>query len=815
MQKKKNYYYNNQNNSDYPYGYSSSNNYNYPEYMDENQRENNIYNNPFQKYLMPNNPKTRGYLDLNSSQEEINSKEDIIETKSGDEIALPERGKFRFVNNQIGQDDKIETNNYSTQTNNFKNSNNNNSNKITNNICIIINKPDKDENNDKNMGIDYLNNYGKNNDDYNNNIRKSPLIENKNINQYILNYKQNTQMEPKHENQKNYNYPYMDKEPNEKGKKMTLHKKLKQQEQKLRDLEQKIQNKELSIKKSKANLKEKENERNTSYNAYNTYNSYNRREKSYKDKNNLKENSVTFGPSLNKSKSKKRAPNLKNNINFQHESINSEDKIFHDIPMIKIQKNKYYEEDENLNRTMLSNTSRDNSVSFNKSIEQKRKILGIPMYKNEYKKYNKSTKDTKEILSKEDKKNLNKLEVFKKRQNEILRDYEKKKIMSQISRENIRNNNKNKIKTPIRIIYNDNYNFALKTSSYFYKNNENRKKDFEERLRKMNLNNSYVLKRPLIMNQNRGNSRSQRDIDNHPRKNKTNIYNKDESRNYIKKKIKIYKQKEKPKPHRRIIPKEIDRKSKDSIEFNSLPANSVVLKDKKIYENNSYYSQLMSKLFKEPKKAITNNKQNRTLNSSNNNKSTYYNSNSYYNARKNKNLNLSNINDVTHYKAKIIFSSPKNNEVMTIQNNEDGKTLRIVKKRRRSPKKISVILQKIQRYKNINQKNNTNNSRLSETKRPIKEKKSKLGKKEYLNTAPTVSRGISALRRINQKIENYKKRIPSKKKRKNKNQTKSLSQLKKDGKHPIGKVKPNNSIRTLPDTSKGKYFPNFDLLDDL
>ena len=231
------------------------------------------------------------------------------------------------------------------------------------------------------------------------------------------------------------------------------------------------------------------------------------------------------------------------------------------------------------------------------------------------------------------------------------------------------------------------------------------------------------------------------------------------------KKIKIYKQKEKPKLPRRFKPKQINRESKDSIEFTALPANSVILKDKRIYGNNSYYSQMMSKLLKEPKKSVTNNKPSRTLNSSNNNKSTYYNTNtSYNNGKKNKKLNLSNYNDTTHYKAKIIFSSQKNKELMTIQDNEDGKTLRIVKKRKREPQKISVILQKIQKYKEINKKkNNTNNSYLSETKRTIKERKSKLGQKEYVNTAPVVSRGISALRRINQKIENYKKRIPIRK----------------------------------------------------
>ena len=135
MHKKTNYYYNNQNFSDYPYDISPSKNYS--ENIEENQNEINAYENPYQKYLMQKNQKMKRDLDLNSSQEEINSKEEIIETKNDQEIMNSGSGKFRFVNTKAGKEDKIDKNNFSTPNNNYKN--NDNSNKITNNICIIIN----------------------------------------------------------------------------------------------------------------------------------------------------------------------------------------------------------------------------------------------------------------------------------------------------------------------------------------------------------------------------------------------------------------------------------------------------------------------------------------------------------------------------------------------------------------------------------------------------------------------------------------------------------------------------------------------------
>ena len=78
-------------------------------------------------------------------------------------------------------------------------------------------------------------------------------------------------------------------------------------------------------------------------------------------------------------------------------------------------------------------------------------------------------------------------------------------------------------------------------------------------------------------------------------------------------------------------------------------------------------------------------------------------------------------------------------------------------------------------------------------------------------------RGISALRRINQKIENYKKRINTRKRRQTKSknpQFKSSSQLKqKFGKHVFLKVKQNKSINNLPNVNKD--FQNFDFIDNI
>ena len=802
-----NYYYNSQDNSDNLYDISpiqnSSGN------IEDNQNENNIYENPYQKYLMQNNPKMTKAFDLNSSQEEINSKEEIIETKNDEEILNSGSGKFRFVNTKAGKEDKIDKINFSSPNNNNKN--NDKSNKITNNICIIINKPEvKDIENNKNGNDELLYTKNKNiriknnqninkNKNNNNNIKSS---QHKKNNSYILNNKnkKKANLEPPEEFE-NYNYSYIETEPNENGRKITMHKKLRQKEKKLKDLEKNIQNKKISLKDKKnlAEKKEKKHARSTTFDKV---------DKKYRKKNDLKEENISYESSKNEYNKRK---NNSKNKNLENKSINSEDRIFNDIPMIKIEKNKCFDEEENIYKTMSPDISNDKyNISFNKSIEQKRRLLGIPLYKNEFPNYNKNGKD----LSKEEKKNRSKLEVYKKRQDEILKNYEKKNLINQKSRDMIKNN-KRKNKTPIRITYNDNYNKAFNSNSnYFDKNNnnvnDNKKGDTDEKQK-----NNYN-KKTYIKNQNKRNN-SQSEIDKYTKKNKTqtqNYANNKDQTKYLQKKIKVYKQKEKSKEKKENKNKPIKdnkREGKELIEFKILPSKNEVPKEKKVYENNTYYSKLISKLFNykdiDSNKASKNNSDNKNV--SNNSNSN----NNYYNSKKKNNKKINNYKDVSPFRSKELFSSPKHNEIMTIQDNENGKTLRIVKKRHKSPKKVPDSIQNAQQYQNQNN--------YSQIKRPEKEiDKNEKEKKEYTNKISNPGRGISALRRINQKIENYKKRIPSRKRRRVKNksknpQYKSFTQLKKIGKHPFTKgVKQSKSIKTLPDVNKEVY-QNFDFIDDI
>ena len=773
MQKKIKYYTNHLNNSDYPYGLSSSKNNH--ENTEENESENNTYQNPFEKYLIQNNQKMQEYFDINSSQEEINSKEDIIETKNEDEIRHSSKGKFKYGNNKSSQEDK----------------NKKNPNKITNNICIIINKPEvEDTVKNKTLNFETPHIYGKKekkiqNDKKSKHKNRNVPINKRKNNSYILKSKH----KPLDDISNYNNYSYINNsEQNIKGTKTTLHKKLKQNQRKLKDLEQTIFHKELSLKKSKANLKENKNAKNTPFNS---------EKRSYKNKNNLKEDSITYESSRNRSE-KKRNPK----INFiEYKSINSEDRMFNGIPMLRFDNNKFYDEEFNIYKTMSPDISNDKyNLSFNKSIEQKKKLLGIPLYE-----YHDIDKDE---VNKDHNKNFNITEKYKNRQYIIGDNHTKKNNMNNISKDNIKN--KYKAKTPIRIIYNDNYNLYLKTNGH--KNNQIKKKEIYKKQKGMNNNKSYITKKPYDKIKNKRIFNSQNNIYDY------NISNKKGS--YIQKKIKVYKQKEKPKENIKIIRKDKNRRSRESKESIIILPNNEILKDQKEYNNNTYYSTLIKNLFnfkdkshKKTKKITKNTSDNRKTNNYNN-----FNANSNYYSNKKKNLYINNIHDISPFKTTKILTSPKNNDVLTVQKNEEGNTLRIIKKRNKIPYYISAITQNTQPFKveTIIQRQSKNT--FSKKKKPKKEKSIKTkAKKEYKNSATIPSRGIAALRRINQKIENYKKRIPSKRRRRTKAKNphyKSLSQLKKFGKHPFGKVKQNKSIKTLPDVNKDA-FKNFDFIDDL
>ena len=498
---------------------------------------------------------------------------------------------------------------------------------------------------------------------------------------------------------------------------------------------------------------------------------------------------------------------------MENKSINSEDKIFNDILKTKIQKNRRFDvdDDENAYKTMSPDVSRDKyNISFNKSIEKKRKILGIPVYKNGFQNYPNIG----------NKKNMDKLTIYKKRQDEILKNYEKKNIINQKSRENLKSKANNKTKNTIQISNNgknrkNNYGRNNNLDNYI-----NKSKYMKKSYNEIESSNSYIIKSSDKKNSHKRNNNSQPDI--------INFINKEQENYYFRNKIKAYKQKERSKDNienKNLITKEINNKrNKDLIEIKYIPSKDEYQKEKKIYENNTYYSKLINKLFNYSDNSQINSSNKQTSKNNSDNKSFNNLSNNPKNQNKrNNNLSINNYSDVSPFSTKIIYSSPKSNEIRTIQNNEDGKTLRIIKKRYKSPKKIlnpqqnNSIIKRVIRKKEKEEKeeNKVEENKNNREENKKEEKKNKI-KKEYKNNIIVPNRGISALRRINQKIENYKKRIPSKKKRpKNQNQQyKSQSQLKKIGKHPFGRVKQSKSIKTLPDVNK-RLYQNFDFIDDI
>ena len=111
------------------------------------------------------------------------------------------------------------------------------------------------------------------------------------------------------------------------------------------------------------------------------------------------------------------------------------------MPILKSIKPKYKFEEDNTYKTISSDLSRDGyDRTFNKSIEEKRKLLGIPIYKHEFNNNNKNNLD--------EKKNINNLTLSIKREEEALIN-NKKNSLTQNNRYFIKNRNK----TPIRITY--------------------------------------------------------------------------------------------------------------------------------------------------------------------------------------------------------------------------------------------------------------------------------------------------------------------------------------------------------------------------
>ena len=276
------------------------------------------------------------------------------------------------------------------------------------------------------------------------------------------------------------------------------------------------------------------------------------------------------------------------------------------------------------------------------------------------------------------------------------------------------------------------------------------------------------------------------------------------------------------------------KKTPERIEYKPMIIKTEKIRDKKTYENNTYYAKVLSKLFSynDDKNKSTNDviEKKRLNNSKNNGKSTNTNSNTNSNAsnylsdyktlffkknsknsnNENSNSNNNNNNYISPYKTKkiTIFASPKNDEIMTtFKDDENGKIVRIVKKRHKSPLfKLEDILPKNLVYQRYH----------SEVKKPIiKEKvkeRSRLGKREYLNTANFPGRGLSALRRINQKIEHYKKLNNDSNRRRTDDQN-SLSPISKIKKYDYGKNRQNN-LKTFPNVNMDDYH-NYNYMESI
>ena len=817
-----NYYYN-QNNSDYPFEPT-------PKRVSPNLK---MYQSQNNKYL---NKKPQNFdypSDLNSSPEESNI--DIHPNKTQNEIHNS-RG-VRFVATEEDQDkkDKNEKVNYKKPD---KDEDKNN--KITNNICIIINKPKlKDRKNNQNENIDYLNTFGNEENGKSNNNHAS-FKNNKYLNGKVNGHKKCNSHFSNPKRKESYpidsldeydNYSYMDTELNNANKKATLNKTLNQKKRILKDLEQKIQSKKNMLKNKKSLLNQNKLSRSVILDS----------------KDNLHKNTKNTKDSDYYSvKTKRKKPSNKINMN-DNISFSSEDRVFHDIPMIKIQKQKYNDDEKSINKTLYPDENHNRiNMSFNKSIERKRKLLGIPLNKNGFQKiqyFNTSYKT-------EDISNMDYVSTYKKRQDEMIKNYEKKNMINQRSREMIKNKNSNKPKNPIRITYNDYYNNAMNLKNHFDNNNNSYiNKNYNQKLsddkkhnnKKLNLsNNSYLIKKPGYKNQKKRFSKSQVEIDNLTNKNKTQSYiiDKKGNKNYKKKKIKEkkFKVKEKQNKKNNLFTNDNYRNTQDIIQFNPLSNKNEDSNRKKIYQNNSYYSKILSKLFN-----FSDDNYNKSTKNSSDIKNINYsrqyetNRNSYKNDSKTinskKNIFINNYSYISPYKSKLIIVSPRNNPIMTIKKEDNEKILHIVQKRNKSPF-IIIPEQKYSNQQNIGKRIVV--QRPGREKRKIMEKetekemekgvekekhviKKKIGKKEYKNNVQGPSRGISALRRINQRIENYKKKIPIRKRRKTKNknhQVKSLSQLKKIRKHSFGRVKPSKSIKTLPDMNKNALH-DFDFIEDI
>ena len=229
-----------------------------------------------------------------------------------------------------------------------------------------------------------------------------------------------------------------------------------------------------------------------------------------------------------------------------------------------------------LYKAILSDVSKKRyNKSFNKSIEEKRILLGIPVYKTEFQKYNTNI-STKDDIFNQENKNNHKVIIYKKRQDEIVGNFEKKNILNKRIREYIKSHSQKK--NPIRIIYDDiNINNIFENDSGL---------------------NTSIFKNSYLTNHNH-NRRNYISQDNKPNKTHDIFGFKDEDRIkiYLKNKIQFYRQKEKANKMKKLKTNTNPRTVKEIFRFKNSPINKIKTpEEKKIYDNNSYYSNILPKM---------------------------------------------------------------------------------------------------------------------------------------------------------------------------------------------------------------------------
>ena len=415
-------------------------------------------------------------------------------------------GKFRFINTKsfpknprpIPQyENKIYdtaiNNNYENNINNVDNQQSN----VTNNICIIIKNAEKQ----KSKSIDKTQPENNNNPIYN--------YPNYNRSMKFINYTQYNNLEDLSDEKPN-NYCNVDTD-SENENKTSLRKTLHQKQKELRDLKNKIEYKQIVINNKKSMVKNKmyslgycksnvNKHRNSHSITYkNNSMNFSNKKKPVSFVKSFKQNAVNyFNNNDINARKKNEITNLKNKIieNYNENKNNkipmpSIDNMFNDIPMTNIQTCKYItndseDEKEKLNNSyniidLSKNNENDTGIKFNQSIKNKREMLGIPLNNNETREM--SEKIEKELTQQSLQEVEKKVAMYKKRQEEILKNYEKQKLMQQKIRQEIRENNKSKDKK----MRSQNNSFILKNKIHNLTNTVNSCKN--QNMKKINIMN--------------------------------------------------------------------------------------------------------------------------------------------------------------------------------------------------------------------------------------------------------------------------------------------------------------------------------------